>query len=74
MSLAAQYLGGEELAEREITNVTVRASAWGNPVGATGARIMVTLIYAMKKHGKTLGLRPSAAAASVDGLRPSKML
>jgi acetyl-CoA C-acetyltransferase len=25
-------------------------------VGATGARIMVTLIYALKKRNKTLGL------------------
>ena len=28
----------------------------GHPVGSTGSRIMVTLIHAMRRHGKTLGL------------------
>jgi acetyl-CoA acetyltransferase len=28
----------------------------GHPVGSTGCRIMVTLLYAIKKRGKNLGL------------------
>ena len=32
------------------------AESLGHPVGATGCRIMVTLIHAMKKRGKTFGL------------------
>jgi acetyl-CoA C-acetyltransferase len=57
-AFAAQYLGCErELGvNREITNVNGSAIGLGHPVGATGCRIMVTLLYAMKKRGKSLGL------------------
>lgn len=57
-AFAAQYLGCEkELGlNREITNVNGSGIGLGHPVGATGCRIMVSLIYAMKKRGKSLGL------------------
>ncbi len=57
-AFAAQYLGCEkELGlNREITNINGSGIGLGHPVGATGARIMVTLIHAMKKRGDTLGL------------------
>ncbi|QTA85973.1 thiolase family protein [Desulfonema magnum] len=57
-AFAAQYVGCEkELGlNREIINVNGSGIGLGHPVGATGARIMVTLIHAMKKRGKTLGL------------------
>ncbi|MBF0376798.1 MAG: acetyl-CoA C-acyltransferase [Desulfamplus sp.] len=57
-AFAAQYLGCEkELGlNREITNVNGSGIGLGHPVGSTGCRIMVTLIHAMKKHGKSLGL------------------
>jgi acetyl-CoA C-acetyltransferase len=57
-AFAAQYLGVEkELGlNREITNVNGSGIGLGHPVGSTGCRIMVTLIHAMKKRGKTLGL------------------
>jgi len=57
-AFAAQYLGVEkELGlDREITNVNGSGIGLGHPVGATGARIMVTLIHAMKQRGQTLGL------------------
>jgi acetyl-CoA C-acetyltransferase len=57
-AFAAQYLGCEkELGlNREITNVNGSGIGLGHPVGSTGCRIMVTLLYAMKKKGKTLGL------------------
>jgi acetyl-CoA C-acetyltransferase len=57
-AFAAQYLGCEkELGlNREITNINGSGIGLGHPVGATGARIMVTLIHAMKNRGDTLGL------------------
>ena len=57
-AFAAQYIGCEkELGlNRNITNVNGSGIGLGHPVGATGARIMVTLIHAMKKRGYTLGL------------------
>jgi acetyl-CoA C-acetyltransferase len=57
-AFAAQYLGCErELGlKREITNVNGSGIGLGHPVGATGCRIMVTLIHAMKQRGKNLGL------------------
>lgn len=57
-AFAAQYIGCErELGlNREITNVNGSGIGLGHPVGATGCRIMVTLIHAMKKQGKNLGM------------------
>ncbi len=57
-AFAAQYIGCErELGlNREVTNVNGSGIGLGHPVGATGARIMVTLIHALKKRGKNLGL------------------
>ena len=40
----------------ERTNVTGGAIALGHPVGASGARILVTLIHNMLKKGKKVGL------------------
>ena len=49
-AFASQYLGCEkELGlNREITNVNGSGIGLGHPVGSTGSRIMVTLLYAMK--------------------------
>ncbi|MES0445645.1 MAG: acetyl-CoA C-acyltransferase, partial [Desulfobacterales bacterium] len=57
-AFAAQYIGCErELGlDREITNVNGSGIGLGHPVGATGARIVVSLIHAMKKREKTIGL------------------
>lgn len=57
-AFAAQYIGCErELGlNRKITNVNGSGIGLGHPVGATGCRIMVTLIYAMEKQGKSMGL------------------
>jgi acetyl-CoA C-acetyltransferase len=38
----------------------------GHPVGATGARIIVTLIHAMRKKGKTLGLATLCGGGGVS--------
>ncbi|MDM8536802.1 acetyl-CoA C-acyltransferase [Desulfobacterales bacterium HSG17] len=57
-AFAAQYIGCEkELGlNREITNVNGSGIGLGHPVGATGCRIMVSLLHAMKKREKNLGL------------------
>lgn len=57
-AFAAQYIACERQLglNREITNINGSGIGLGHPVGATGARIMVTLIHAMKKRGNTLGL------------------
>jgi len=57
-AFAAQYIGCEkELGlNREITNVNGSGIGLGHPVGSTGARVMVTLMHAMKKRGDSLGL------------------
>ncbi len=67
-AFASQYIGCEkELGlNREITNVNGSGIGLGHPVGATGARIMVTLIYAMKKRGNTLGLATLCGGGGVS--------
>ncbi len=40
----------------EIVNVHGGACALGHPIGASGARIVVTLLGALKKHGKQRGV------------------
>jgi acetyl-CoA C-acetyltransferase len=57
-AFAAQYIGCErELGlDRQITNIHGSGIGLGHPVGATGARIMVTLIHALRQQGKALGL------------------
>lgn len=67
-AFAAQYIGCErELGiNREITNVNGSGIGLGHPVGSTGCRIMVTLLYAMKKRGKTLGLATLCGGGGVS--------
>jgi acetyl-CoA C-acetyltransferase len=67
-AFAAQYLGCEkELGlNREITNVNGSGIGLGHPVGATGARLIVTLLYAMKNRGKTLGLATLCGGGGVS--------
>ncbi|MCJ7829886.1 MAG: thiolase family protein, partial [Desulfobacterales bacterium] len=57
-AFAAQFIACErELGlRRERTNVNGSGIGLGHPVGATGARIIVSLIHAMQRRGKTLGL------------------
>ena len=67
-AFAAQYIGCErELGlNREITNVNGSGIGLGHPVGATGNRIMVSLIHAMKNRGKTLGLATLCGGGGVS--------
>jgi acetyl-CoA C-acetyltransferase len=67
-AFAAQYLGCEkELGlNRKITNVNGSGIGLGHPVGSTGCRIMVTLLYAMKKREKSLGLATLCGGGGVS--------
>lgn len=42
--------------DREKVNINGGACALGHPLGASGARILVTLIYALKRTGKSRGI------------------
>jgi acetyl-CoA C-acetyltransferase len=57
-AFAAQALSvGKELGfDPARVNVHGGAIALGHPVGASGARILVTLLYALKRYGKKRGL------------------
>jgi len=57
-AFAAQYLACEKGLElnREITNVNGSGIGLGHPVGATGLRIIVTLVHELKRRNKRLGL------------------
>jgi len=67
-AFAGQYLGCEkELGlNREITNVNGSGIGLGHPVGSTGARIVVSLMYAMKKRKKSLGLATLCGGGGVS--------
>ena len=67
-AFAAQYIGCEkELGlNREITNVNGSGIGIGHPVGATGARLIVTLLHAMKKRGKSLGMATLCGGGGVS--------
>ncbi len=67
-AFAAQYIACErELGlKREITNVNGSGIGLGHPVGATGARIMVTLIHGLQKRGKSLGLATLCGGGGVS--------
>jgi acetyl-CoA C-acetyltransferase len=75
-AFAGQYLGCEkELGiNREITNVNGSGIGLGHPVGSTGCRIMVTLIHAMNKHGKTLGMATLCGGGGVSMATAIEML
>jgi acetyl-CoA C-acetyltransferase len=67
-AFAAQYIACErELGlNREITNVNGSGIGLGHPVGATGARIMVTLIHGLQQRGKGLGLATLCGGGGVS--------
>ena len=64
-AFAAQYLGVEkELGlDREKTNVNGGAIALGHPLGATGTRLVITLLYELRRRKKKYGL----ATACIGG-------
>ncbi len=64
-AFAAQYLGVEKemKLDREITNVNGGAVAIGHPLAATGARMLVDLMYEMERRDVTYG----CASACIGG-------
>ena len=64
-AFAAQFLGVEKelKLDREITNVNGGAIAIGHPLAATGARLIVDLIYEMERRGVEYG----CASACIGG-------
>ncbi|MFP4213203.1 MAG: thiolase family protein [Desulfohalobiaceae bacterium] len=67
-AFAAQYLGCErELGlDRAIANIKGSGIGLGHPVGATGARIMVTLIHSLRQKGLNLGLATLCGGGGVS--------
>lgn len=67
-AFAAQYLGCErELGlNREVTNVNGSGIGLGHPIGATGARLIVTLLHAMANREKNLGLATLCGGGGVS--------
>ena len=67
-AFAAQYIACERELKLDpnITNVNGSGIGLGHPVGATGARIIVTLVHAMKKRNKSLGLASLCGGGGVS--------
>ncbi len=67
-AFAAQYIGCErELGlDRGITNVNGSGIGLGHPVGSTGARIVVSLMYAMKNRNRSLGMATLCGGGGVS--------
>jgi len=67
-AFAAQYIGCErELGlDRDKTNVNGSGIGLGHPVGCTGVRIMVTLLHAMQRRDKSLGLATLCGGGGVS--------
>src|SRR5207302_315697 len=64
-AFAAQYLAVEKVLEldRDKVNVNGGAIALGHPLGATGTRLVITLLYELRRRKKKYGL----AAACIGG-------
>jgi len=53
--------------DHAIVNVNGGACALGHPIGATGARILTTLLYALKARGKNRGKKRGIASLCIGG-------
>jgi len=64
-AFAAQYLAVEKALglDREKTNVNGGAIALGHPLGASGTRLVLTLLYELRRRGRRYGL----ATACIGG-------
>lgn len=67
-AFAAQYIGCERQLglNREITNINGSGIGIGHPVGATGARLIVTLLHALRRQGRNLGLATLCGGGGVS--------
>jgi acetyl-CoA acyltransferase 2 len=66
-AFAAQYLACEkELGlERDRVNVNGGAIALGHPLGASGTKLMATLVHALKRRGRRYGLQTMCEGGGV---------
>jgi acetyl-CoA C-acetyltransferase len=66
-AFAAQYIACERGIgfDREITNVNGSGCGLGHPVGCTGTRLVVTLIYEMKRRNLEIGLASMCAGGGM---------
>lgn len=66
-AFAAQYLGCEKVLgiDRSITNVNGSGISLGHPVGATGCRIVITLLNEMKRRDVKYGLAALCAGGGM---------
>jgi len=64
-AFAAQYLAVEKVLEldRNKVNVNGGAIALGHPLGASGTRLTMTVLYELKRRNKRYDWRPLASAA-----------
>ena len=71
-AFSAQYLGCEKELEldRERVNVNGGAISLGHPLGATGTRLILTLMYSLRRTGKKYGI----ASACIGGGQGIAML
>src|SRR3989442_15339166 len=71
-AFAAQYLAVEKLLEldRDKVNVNGGAIALGHPLGATGTRLVMTVLYELRRRNKRYGL----AAACIGGGQGSAVI
>ena len=68
-AFAAQFLACERLMQfdRNVVNVNGGAIALGHPVGATGARMITTLLHEMKRRNLALGLATMCVGGGQGG-------
>lgn len=66
-AFAAYYLGCEKDLglDRENTNVNGSGISLGHPVGSTGCRILITLVYEMERQDLNLGISSLCAGGGV---------
>jgi acetyl-CoA C-acetyltransferase len=67
-AFASQYIACERdlKLNRDKVNVNGSGIGLGHPVGSTGCRVIVTLLHALKKRGKSLGLATLCGGGGVS--------
>jgi acetyl-CoA C-acetyltransferase len=67
-AFAVQVLVNEQMLkwDRSKVNVHGGAIALGHPTGISGARILVTLYYALKQHNKEMGIAAICGGGGVS--------
>ena len=56
------------LVSEDIINVNGGGIALGHPIGCTGARLITTLVYEMRRRGAKLGLATACVGGGMGGV------